>query len=344
MGIRDIQAGGGGALGALARLGLWPLTAGYALSVGARSLAYRWGLVRSTRLAVPVISVGNLAAGGTGKTPFTALLVERLRARGRKPGVLARGYGPRVPGGRSDEGAVLAALCGADLPQHEDPDRVRGGRALLAAPQPPDVVLLDDGFQHRRLARDLDLVLLDATNPFGHGHLLPRGLLREPLGQLRRAGLVVLTRAERLTPEALARCGAEVARHTAAPLLVARTRPTALWVGGLRKEPTALAGTPVLAFAGLGNPDAFAGTLADLGADVRARLFVRDHAGLDPAGWQALRAQAKEAGARWIVTTRKDAVKHEHLEDDVAVLDVATEVVSGAEHLERALDRVLRPA
>jgi tetraacyldisaccharide 4'-kinase len=341
MGLREIQAGGGGALGAVARLGLWPLTGAYVLATGARDLAWRWGLRRATRLPVPVISVGNLTAGGTGKTPFVALLVERLRARGRRPGVLARGYGPCVAGGLSDEGAVLAFLAGPDLPQREDPDRVRAGRDLLAAPRPPDVLVLDDGFQHRRLGRDLDVVLLDASNPCGFGHRLPRGLLREHPRALARAGLVVVTRAERAVPDELEALRAEVARFTSAPLLLARTRASALHVGGTVHAPEALAGVPVFAFAGLGNPSAFEATLTDLGAEVRGRRFVADHGGLDAAGWDALRAAARRAGARWIVVTRKDAVKRERLEDDVAVLDVATELVEGSEHLEGALDAAL---
>lgn len=341
MSLGEIQAGGGGALGALARLGLAPLAWAFGAAVRTRDLAYRRGWYGVRALPVPVISVGNLVAGGTGKTPFTALLVERLRARGRHPGVLARGYGPRTAGGLSDEGAVLAFLSGANLPQVEDPDRLRGGRALLAAHPEVDVLLLDDGFQHRRLARALDVVLLDATNPFGYERLLPRGLLREPPSALARAGLVVLTRVERADPASLVALRTRVATLTRAPLLEARTVPRALVTSAGPRPISDLSGTQVFALAGLGNPAAFEATLTDLGARVIGRRFLDDHAALAISAWPALEAQARRLGARWVVLTRKDAVKLPTLPEGVAILDVATEIVANAPLLEQALDRAL---
>src|SRR5262245_61648687 len=121
MDLRTVQSGGGGFGGGVARAGLSVLAGGWALAQVSKSWAYRTGLRRASRLPVPVISVGNLVAGGTGKTPFVAWLARRLRERGRVPGVLARGYGPRVGGGLSDEGAVLEHLLGPGLPQVEDP-------------------------------------------------------------------------------------------------------------------------------------------------------------------------------------------------------------------------------
>src|SRR5687768_6617186 len=133
------------------------------------------GLLRVERAAVPVISVGNLTAGGTGKTRLVHWLVAELRGRGLRPGVLSRGYG-RAPGqALNDEGRMLAAAF-PGLPQVQEPDRVRGARALVAA-SGVDVIVMDDGFQHRRLWRDLDVVCLDATSPFGGGACLPAGLL-----------------------------------------------------------------------------------------------------------------------------------------------------------------------
>jgi len=151
-----------------------------------RRLAYDLGLFPSARLTVPVISVGNLTAGGTGKTPFVAHIVGELRRRGLRPGVLSRGYGARADGADADETRMLAHQLG-DVDHVEDPDRIRGGQVLVEAGV--DVIVLDDGFQHRRLGRDLDLVLIDATRPWGlpappeGGEpvraFLPRGLLRE---------------------------------------------------------------------------------------------------------------------------------------------------------------------
>lgn len=349
MPIQDVQAGGGGLAGALLRGALAPAAWAFGLAVACRTRAYDRGRRRVERLPVPVVSVGNLVAGGTGKTPVTALLVQRLRAQGRRPGVLARGYGPRVAGGLSDEGAVLEALCGPGLPQREDPDRVRGGRALLAAgpgraQDAPDVLLLDDGFQHRRLARDLDLVLLDATCPWGYGHLLPRGLLREPPRALGRAHLVALTRCEQVEPAVLAALEHEVAAHARAPLLRIAFVPQQVEVDGRREPPGWLAGRRVLALAGVGRPQAFRRTLEALGAEVVATRFLPDHGALPAGGLEALRAQAQRAGASCVVTTRKDAVKlAAPLPQGLSVLDIQAEVLAGEEHLQAALARVLAP-
>ncbi len=198
------------------------------------------GLKARHALPVPVISVGNLTAGGTGKTPFTVWLARALLAAGRRPGVLSRGYGARAEGSLlSDEGAVRAALLGPGVPQVEAPDRVRGGASLLAAHHEIDVLLLDDGFQHVRLRRDLDVVLLDATDPFGGGHLLPLGMLREKPSALARAGAVVINRAERVTAKTLEGLRARVrALAPDAVLAVARLGPRALLAPDGRERPS----------------------------------------------------------------------------------------------------------
>jgi tetraacyldisaccharide 4'-kinase len=341
----EVQAGGGGALGVFARAGLGVLAVGWGGAWGLKQAAYALRLRRGARLPVPVLSVGNLQVGGTGKTPFAAWLVRGLQARGRRPGILSRGYGPPAAGagaGLSDEGAVLRHLLGPGVPQIEDPDRGRGGRRLLAAHPGTDVLVLDDAFQHRRLARDLDLVLLDATRPFSRDRLFPRGRLREPPRALRRAGVVVLTRAERAPPAALEDLAREVARRTPAPVVVVATRPSALESGGERLPPAALAGRRVLAACGIGNPEAFAALLADLGATVVARRFLPDHAVLGPGDAEAFRTEAARAGADLVVVTRKDAVKWDPLPAGIAVLDVETGAVRGEEELWAAVEAALR--
>ena len=156
--------------------GLWPLSLLYGLVTERRNAAYYRGAAATHRLDVPVVSVGNLTVGGTGKTPLVVWLVERALAAGRRPGVLARGYG-RVKGAALHYEGMLLAGRFPGLPQVQDPDRVAGGRRLLARGD-VDVVILDDGFQHRRLARDTDLVCVDARAPFANGLLLPAGDLR----------------------------------------------------------------------------------------------------------------------------------------------------------------------
>lgn len=341
MQLDEIQAGGGGPGGALARLGLSVLAAGWRASWALRRLAYHSGLKRRARLPPPVLSVGNLVAGGTGKTPFVAWLAETLASRGRRPGILSRGYGPRAAAGQlSDEGAVLEGLLDGRVPQIEDPDRRRGGTTLLREHPAVDVILLDDGFQHWPVARDLDIVLLDATRPFGHGHLLPRGLLREPKSALSRAGVVVLTRTERVQDTRALE--SEIARHTDAPIACVRTQPLSVEIAGARAACDALRGRRIAACCGIGNPGAFVAMLEqDLGAEVVYRRFLEDHADPDESTWEGILDEARDSGSDLVVITRKDAVKHAALPEDVAVLDVGLEFTRGESALLSAVDRAL---
>src|SRR6185503_19740880 len=210
------------------------------------------------KLPVPVISVGNITCGGTGKTPVVEMLARDLLARGRRPAILSRGY-RRGDDGLNDEARVLADNL-PGVPQFLARDRIGSGRSAIAAGA--DVLVLDDGFQYARLARDLEIVLIDALDPFGGGRVLPAGLLREPLGDLRGAGLLGITRGDLAPP--LARGileGLLRERCPGVPRIGIRAEPVA-WepVGeknGPGLGPRAHAGRTVMGFAGLGNPDAF---------------------------------------------------------------------------------------
>jgi tetraacyldisaccharide 4'-kinase len=341
MTLREVQDGGGGAKGALARAGLSVLSLAYGAGVALRAAAYATGIRRVHALDRPVVSVGNLTVGGTGKTPFVAWLARRLLDAGKRPAVLSRGYGPRPEGSDlSDEGTLLRDLLGPSVPQVEDPDRVRGGRALLARHPRTEVVLLDDGFQHRRLARDLDVVLLDATDPLGAGRLLPRGRLRERPRALRRSDVVVVTRADRAAPGTLPALRAFVARRAPlATLAVATTAPRALARPDGGEEPLeALRGDRVVLYAGVGNPGAFEADVRRLGADVVARRFVPDHHLPDAREPARLASLLAESGAGRVVTTRKDLVKlraQRDLPAGVVALDSDVEVVEGGAELLR---------
>jgi tetraacyldisaccharide 4'-kinase len=240
-----------------------------------------------------------------------AWLANVLVSRGRKPCVLSRGYRSREGG--NDEARVLAELCpGVTL--REDPDRLRGARACAEAGA--DVVVLDDGFSHLRLARDLDIVLIDALDPFGGGYLLPRGLLREPLSGLRRAGAVIVTRADLATEQRLRELDDVIKCHgMTGPIAHARHEPLALvpLEGGQAREPGWLAGRTVAAFCGIGNPAGFAATLEALGARLARPMFaLEDHAAYDPRQLAALNAHldtSRQAGAELAICTQKDAVK-----------------------------------
>ena len=179
----SLVSGRRGVWPSLQRLGLLAASGLYAVAVQARNFAYAAGWLRSHRVGMPVVSVGNLTVGGTGKTPCVEYVAGFYRRQDRRVAILSRGYGGS--GGRNDEALVLDENL-PDVPHLQGPDRVALARTALEELE-SEVLILDDGFQHRRLARDLDLVLLDATVPWGYGHLLPRGLLREPAGGVRRA-------------------------------------------------------------------------------------------------------------------------------------------------------------
>jgi tetraacyldisaccharide 4'-kinase len=161
-----------------------------------RNRLFDWGWKRTHQADVPVVSVGNITTGGTGKTPLVAFLANWFQDQGQKPAILSRGY-RAVDGGPNDEKLVLDLLC-PGIMHLQNPDRVASARHAVTAQQ-VQVLVLDDGFQHRRLARDLDLVLIDATCPWGYGAVLPRGLLREPRSGMKRADLAIITRADQVS-------------------------------------------------------------------------------------------------------------------------------------------------
>lgn len=293
---------------ALSRLMLSLGSIPYGLIVGVRNLAYDRGLARSEQAPIPVISLGNLTTGGTGKTPLAAFVARWFRQRGVRVCFLSRGYGAGDDG-FNDEALVLEQLC-PDVPHLQNADRVAAARVAVEELD-SQLLILDDGFQHRRLARDLDIVLIDATNPWGFGHLLPRGLLREPVSSLRRAGLAVITRADQAARESIdaiyrvieganPRCGiAEVAFPTVNLINSSRTAAA----------PESLRGHPVAAFCGIGNPQAFQAGLTQLGLDVRAFRTFRDHHRYSRSDIDDLARWGAGAGISAIVTTQKDLVK-----------------------------------
>jgi len=304
---------------------LWPLEQIYSLFMRVRAAAYRRGWLRSQRLPARVISVGNLTVGGTGKTPMVMCLAAWLRQRGLHVAVLTRGYGrrerlPLVINGQGEVAKYTPELMGDEpiLLARRLPDVTIGIGAdrfavaqqiiEMEAPHPPEVFLLDDGFQHLRLARDLDLVLLDAANPSALGALLPAGPLREPLSALARADLVVLTRTESVGATKLLDA---VRHHNArAPVFRASTKLLGVFDAATHRPANLfmLKQQRVLGFCGIGNPDAFWEDLRRWGFDlVGARAFP-DHHRYTVDDFRALirRADGVRAGA--LLTTEKDLV------------------------------------
>ena len=413
LGIELMSGRRRGIVASLIRGTLW--VAQWAMWVGVtlRNKAWDRGIFHAQRSRIPIISVGNLTAGGTGKTPLVAWLVLWLRAQGLRAAILSRGYGAKGPGRPNDEALELAArfrhskvenedpnaaipsppeiatamgrryerrptdVSGVDrkmmwmrdkteknttetpientkntitIPHLQRPDRVASVREIESGIVGKiDRIVLDDGFQHRRLARDLEIVLLDATEPFGYGYLLPRGLLREPIRNLRRVGngMVILTRADQVSD----------ARRQEIRERVARIAPQAGWAEltqravnlidstGNERPLTDIAGKSVVAICGIGNPRAFLdGTLRECNVlRMDERIFPDHHFWTD---------SEKESLVQWIrnlpqrpeavLCTGKDIVRWPGVTelDGVPLLAVQMEPVwlTGREELERRLD------
>jgi tetraacyldisaccharide 4'-kinase len=287
----------------------------YSGIIRARNRLYDAGILSSHRLAVPVISVGNITAGGTGKTPVVHWLVGRLQAAGLRPAILMRGY-KREGSALSDEQALLQESLGQEIIVHAQADRVAGGKAVLARHPETNVLVLDDGFQHRRLHRDFDLVLVDAMNPFGCGHVLPRGLLREPVRGLARADAFILTRSNQVEAEQRRRLEEQLRGHNhRAPVYLARHVHA-----GLRSPAIAasadpdlpldmLAQRPFFAFAGIGRPSSLHQQLEQFQATYRGNCWFGDHHSYCAADLESIREQASGSGAEVLLTTEKDWVK-----------------------------------
>ncbi len=306
--LRLLSGEARGLVPALERFGLRAASVPYGLAVRLRNTAYQRGWLHSERVPAAVISVGNLTAGGTGKTPCVEYVARFYRNLGRRVAVLSRGYGGM--GGRNDEALVLEENL-PDVPHLQGADRVAQARTALAEWK-SEVLVLDDGFQHRRLARDVDLVLIDATAPWGHGYLLPRGLLREPPDSLRRADVLMLTRCDQASAEQcerLRRTLEWIAPHK--PVVETTHRPVELSNSdGMRASLELLREGPTAAFGGIGNPEAFRRSLLNLGARLLDFRVYPDHHAYGCADIEELHRWAgRLPGGTLVVTTQKDAVK-----------------------------------
>lgn len=295
------------------RLPLYPASWLWGAAMRARRHACRSGRCASFDAGLPVVSVGNITAGGTGKTPMVEWIARRLIAMGRRPAVLSRGYGAARAGERNDEAMLLDGRLGG-VPHFAGKDRLVTARK--AAEAGADCLILDDGFQHLRIRRKLNVVLLDALDPFGGGRVLPAGTLREPLSALADADVLVLTRADAASTEDAAAVRTRLnAVAPGKPLVEAAHRPTEIvdLEGGSAQPAESLRGRHVAAVCGIGNPRAFVRTLESLGAEVVAAHFRPDHAayGVEDLALMlsALGPDWKSGDAELIIVTEKDAVK-----------------------------------
>ena len=342
--FRDLVSGRRRGLGAtLARFGLRLAETPYAAAVQWRNRRYDTGRVPVHRVEVPVVSVGNLTLGGTGKTPMVEWIARWYRRHGVRVAIVSRGYGAES-GAKNDEAAELEQRL-ADVPHLQNPDRVEAARTAIDE-LGSRLIVLDDAFQHRRIHRDLDLVMLDALEPFGFGHVFPRGMLREPLGGLRRAQVVILSRADAVEQSAREAIRREVVRHAPEALWAEVAQiPRALFSAEESQRPTAeLAGKPVAAFCGIGNPDGFRHTLDACAYRVAAFREFPDHYRYARGDVESLSRWAATLDVSAVVCTHKDLVKLRttHLGGKpVWALVIGLDFLGGREGLEKRLAELL---
>ena len=345
--FREVVSGAKrGVLAFVLRAGLRLLSIPYGWIVRRRNRTFDDGRRKVERVAATTVSVGNLTVGGTGKTPFVSWLVGWFSACGRRVAIVSRGYGAS-DGSPNDEARELA-LAWPDVPHHQNPDRVAAARAAIERDR-AEAIVLDDAFQHRRIARDLDIVLIDSLAPFGYDHLLPRGLLREPASGLSRAQVVALSRADLISTDERAAIAAQVRTWAPNAIWVEVThRPSSvLNTAGERRSVTALAGQRVAAFCGLGNPLGFRRTLESLGLPLVAWRELPDHCPYSPSTIASLDNWIRESSGSIdiVVCTTKDLVKLGRREElggrPLAALAIEIEFLAGREELESALRRTL---
>lgn len=290
---------------------LWPFSLPYAAAASMRAHAYEMGFLRQRHLERPVISVGNLTVGGTGKTPMVLWIAQRLLLEGKRVGILTRGYKGDSEGDAkdaetrktgSDEVRLLKARLGSEVAFGVGADRHANGKRL--AKEGVEWFVLDDGFQHLQLARDVDIVLIDATNPFGGGKVLPAGRLREPRSALRRADMVVITRSEHAPAvETIVR------RYSDAPIFYAQPQldNAQEWRGRYPGEEERDARWKKLfAFCGIGNADALFANLREWGFTVVGQKSFRDHHRYTQKEANEIEQEAGAVGADALICTEKD--------------------------------------
>lgn len=321
----------------------------YGMGVRTRLLSYSLGMLPSYSLPIKVVSVGNLTVGGTGKTPVAIFLAEFFKRDGQRVAVLSRGYkgsakgiavvsdGKKILTGPNEAGdePYLMAKSLEGVPVVVCADRVRGGRFMIERFS-PNVLLLDDAFQHIRLRRDINILLVDANEGFGNAHLLPRGILREPLSSIRRADFALIKGGQ---PQGRVW---EALHEYSIPFIPFLYRPSALYNidSGEEMELEALKGARVVAVSGIANPASFQKSLKELGAVVEAQLDFPDHHAYSASDGRNIEQRA--SGRDMIITTEKDGVKLGGLVKSIPVFALKISVEVEEALMQSALAPLLR--
>ncbi|MFA5144207.1 MAG: tetraacyldisaccharide 4'-kinase [Candidatus Omnitrophota bacterium] len=311
---------------------LYILSFAYGAALILRRLAYKTHIFKSVRVPLKIISVGNLTLGGTGKTPFVIRLVKLLDEElGKKASVLIRGYG-------WDEQTLLRRKL-ADTPILVGEDRTKSAHKAIKL-YGSDTAVLDDGFQHWELERNLDIILVDSRNPFGNGRLFPRGILREPVEAVKRASVIVFTKVDKPGP-ALVQVKDELKRlNGALVFLEALHKPVCLYDLKARKELALnfLKGKRVILLSSIGDPGYFSDTARRLGADIAEEIVFADHYNYSQADTGPIVKRCDERSFDFILTTEKDEVKLRRMslsfgDYPVMTLVIEMDIISGKEQL-----------
>ncbi len=340
-----------GLIAALLRFFLEAAARGYSMAVGLRNFLYFKGWLKTHQVNAVVISIGNITAGGTGKTPLVIWLYNqitqnsKLKTQNYRCAILTRGY--KVKKGQiSDEPAILVKSCpGAKV--IVNPDRLEGAAKAIGK-FGAQVLIMDDGFQHRRLKRDLDIVTIDGTRPFGHDKMLPAGLLREPVTALGRADAVVITRCDQIPEYQLSRIehtlrlanpDMVIAKSIHLPLCAKSMGGREISLGELREK-------NIFVFCGIGNPDAFLSTIKGLGLNQVGSKVYDDHYHYTDDCLADIYKQARELKAELILTTQKDWTKTILLASDkedipLAYLAIELKFIRGEDKITELIENAL---
>jgi len=333
-----------------------PLSWLYRAVIWIRNNCFTSGIFKQKRLPCTVISIGNIVAGGTGKTPAVAAIAKLLHNQGFHVAILLRGYKRHSSEGitvvsdgenrlrsreeSGDEADMLARQL-SNIPIIVGKQRYLTGKAALDRFK-SDVIILDDGFQHRQLARDVDILTIDTTQPYGTGALLPIGTLREPISAIQRANIIILTRTDGIDTVDLKAELKQFAPNT--PILESVHQPTSLyWLNQTDEHSIMpienLTGKRLLAVCGIGNPDAFFATLEKYNPEAVGLLAFPDHHVYTESDLQKIHEQKQQCEAEWVITTQKDEQKLASLSTELPIVVLAIELVitDGEEILVKAM-------
>lgn len=326
----------------------------YRGALSARKILYKSGVFQTHHLPCRVISVGNITVGGTGKTPTVCDIARRLNQRGVKVVILSRGYrrqsrepvlvasdgkGTILPWGKIGDEPAMTIQTLPEVPLVIGASRAQTGKVAIER-FTPDVLLLDDGYQHLALHRDLNILLIDAANPFGNRRVLPGGILRESLGNMNRADAFLLTRTDQAkNTDELA---SELERFEK-PIFRAFHNPTFLTElsSGKKMDLDILNSKKGMAFSGIGSPSSFRKTLLALNYTLTGEETFPDHHVYSPEDFNRIRQRVKKCGANYLITTEKDAVRiPEECREGIWVLNIRLQIVDNETGWEKLIENV----